>query len=135
MLSAVGRKSTSNAVSVLLLYVLFLHHMCFSIVLLVTLRKFIAVKLKRWIGDAHKWNTEAAGDFCNMKCTLNTKIVIQYLVWHRQHASVRSSDALAALLAKVLFNLNPHHERLTLAPVLCFGLAAIRCALCHCTHG
>jgi hypothetical protein len=40
------------------------------------------MKLKRWVSDAHKWNTEAA-------------------VWLRQHASVRNSDTLAALLAKV----------------------------------
>lgn len=42
----------------------------------------LAMKLKRWVSDAHKWNTEAA-------------------VWLRQHASVRNSDTLAALLAKV----------------------------------
>ncbi len=44
----------------------------------------LALKLKQWVSDAHKWNTEAA-------------------VWHRQHASVRNSDTLAALVAKVCF--------------------------------
>ena len=49
----------------------------------------LAMKLRRWISEAHKWNTEAA-------------------VWLRQHATVRNSDTLAALLAKVVcFFLRP----------------------------
>jgi hypothetical protein len=42
----------------------------------------LALKLRRWVSEAHKWNTQIAA-------------------WLRQNASVRNSDALAALLAKV----------------------------------
>jgi hypothetical protein len=42
----------------------------------------LALKLRRWVSDAHKWNTDNA-------------------VWMRQNVSARSSDALAALLVKV----------------------------------
>ena len=42
----------------------------------------LALKLRRWVSDAHKWNTDNA-------------------VWLRQNASARSSEALEALLVKV----------------------------------
>ncbi len=59
----------------------------------------LALKLRRWVSDAHAWNTQAA-------------------VWLRQNATVRNSDALAALLVKVFpVNLCPKPQPLTRVPV------------------
>ncbi len=59
----------------------------------------LALKLRRWVSDAHMWNTQAA-------------------VWLRQNASVRNSDALAALLVKVLpVYICPQPQPLTRMPV------------------
>ncbi len=67
----------------------------------------IALKLRRWVSEAHKWNTEAAA-------------------WLRQNATVRNSDALAVLLTKVL-SPSPTfpNDSLDVVPVCRAGCAAV----------